>query len=57
MSTTREKAMPPRYASTSHFTIWDKLCDQLGREPTDAEVKAAVRRIMADAGARTGRAP
>lgn len=38
-----------RFASSSRFTIWDKLCLKLGREPTDAEVKAEVERIKREA--------
>lgn len=29
-------------------TIWSKLAERLGREPTHAEVKAEVKRILAE---------
>ena len=30
-------------------TIWNRLADRLGRQPTDAEATAEVRRILASA--------
>jgi hypothetical protein len=30
-------------------TIWNRLADRLGRQPTDAEAAAEVRRILASA--------
>ena len=36
-------------------TIWNRLAAKLGRTPTDAEVIAEVRRILADARAQGAR--
>ena len=35
--------------ATNKPTIYEALRDKLGREPTNAELKADVKRIMADA--------
>lgn len=35
-------------------TIWNRLAAKLGRSPTDAEVTAEVRRILAEARTREG---
>lgn len=45
--------MVVRITTTWHnagpHTIWGKLAERLGREPTNEEVKAEVRRIMEEA--------
>jgi hypothetical protein len=48
------------FANAGPDTVWGKLAAKLGREPTDAEATAEVRRILAEAhndAATAGRLP
>lgn len=43
------RVMVTWHPSKNPNTVWNRLADRLGRQPTNAEAAAEVRRIMAEA--------